>query len=154
MAGPSQTGARYSIPNRYAIEHNTNIKPESRDSAFKVALAGIDSAIKTSPWLKFFAEHDPKLTAAKVKTPTLILQGATDQQVTAVQAEELAKALRGGGNRDVTVKIFPDANHLFIEDPSGNPSGYTALKTGRIRDDVMRELVGWLRTKLLVVPAT
>lgn len=155
MAGPSQTGREIlEFQNRYAIEHNAAIKPESRDSAFKVALVGIDSAIKTSPWLKFFAEYDPRLTAAKVKTPTLILQGATDQQVTAVQAEELARALRSGGNKDVTVKIFPDANHLFIDDPSGNPSGYTALKTGRIRDDVMRELVGWLRAKLLVVPAT
>jgi dienelactone hydrolase len=89
-----------------------------------------------------------------VKTPTLILQGATDQQVTAEQAEVLAKTMRAGGNRDVTVSVVPNANHLFIDDPSGNPSGYTALKTGRIRDDVMATLVGWLRVKLQVVPAT
>ena len=155
MAGPAQTGREIlEFQNRYAIEHNTAIKPEARDSAFKVALAGIDSVAKTNPWIKFFMEHDPKVTAAKVKTPTLILQGATDQQVTAVQAEDLAKALRSGGNKDVTVKVFPDANHLFIQDPSGNPSGYTALTSGRIRDDVMVALVSWLRAKLLVVPAT
>ena len=155
MAGPAQTGREIlEFQNRYAIEHNAAIKPEARDSAFKVALAGIDSVAKTSPWIKFFLDHDPKVTAAKVKTPTLILQGATDQQVTAVQAEDLAKALRAGGNKDVTVKVFPDANHLFVQDPSGNPSGYTALTSGRVRDDVMVALVGWLRTKLLVVPAT
>ena len=155
MAGPSQTGREIlEFQNRYAIEHNAGIKPESRDSAFKAALAGIDSVAKVNPWIKFFMEHDPRATAAKVKVPTLILQGATDQQVTAVQAEDLAKALRAGGNKDVTVKVFPNANHLFIEDPSGNPAGYTALKGNRIRDDVMATLVAWLRLKLQVVPAT
>jgi alpha-beta hydrolase superfamily lysophospholipase len=155
MAGPSQTGREIlEFQNRYAIEHNAQIKPEARDSAFKSALVSLDSIGKVNPWIKFFMEHDPKATAAKVKVPTLILQGATDQQVTAVQAEDLAKALRAGGNKDVTVKVYPNANHLFIEDPSGNPSGYTALKGNRIRDDVMASLVSWLKLKLQVVPAT
>ena len=155
MAGPSQTGREIlEFQNRYAIDNNAQIKPEARDSMFRIALRGIDSVAKSSPWIKFFLEHDPKLTAAKVKTPTLVLQGATDQQVTAVQAEDLGKAFRSGGNKDVTVKVFPNANHLFIEDPSGNPAGYSALKTGYIRGDVMESLVAWLKTKLLVVPAT
>src|SRR4029434_9641169 len=124
---------------------NTQIKPEARDSMFKVALRGIDSVAKTSPWIKYFLDHDPKATAAKVKVPVLVLQGATDQQVTAVQAEDLGKAFRDGGNKDVTVKVFPNANHLFIEDPDGNPSGYTALTSNRIRDDVMATLVSWLK---------
>ena len=90
-----------------------------------------------------------------MKTPTLILQGATDQQVTAEQASASPKSCAGAGNKDaVTVKVFPNANHLFVEDSSGNPAGYTGLKSGRVRDDVMMTLVGWLRTKLLVVPAT
>lgn len=155
MAGPSQTGREIlEFQNRYAIDNNAQIKPEARDSMFKIALRGIDSVAKTSPWIKFFLDHDPKLTAAKVKTPTLVLQGATDQQVTAVQAEDLGKAFRSGGNKDVTVKVFPNANHLFVEDPSGNPAGYSALKSGYIRGDVMESLVAWLKTKLLVVPAT
>ncbi|HKP28273.1 MAG TPA: alpha/beta fold hydrolase [Gemmatimonadales bacterium] len=155
LAGPSQTGQEIlEFQNRYAIEHNPQIKPEARDSAFKVAQRGIDSATKASPWLGFFAKHNPRETAAKVKVPALILQGATDQQVTAVQAEDLAKAFRSGGNKDVTVKVFPNANHLFIEDPVGNPAGYTSLTSNRIRDDVMVTLVGWLKQKLLVVPAT
>lgn len=155
LAGPAQTGRQIlQFQNRYAIDHNDKIRPEAKDSAYRVALAGIDSATNASPWLKFFADYDPLATAAKVKTPALILQGATDQQVTAEQAEALAKAMRAGGNRDVTVQVFQDANHLFITDPSGNPSGYQALTSGRIRDDVMATLVGWLRQKLLVVPAT
>jgi dienelactone hydrolase len=155
LAGPSQTGREIlEFQNRYAIEHNTQIKPEARDSMFKVALRGIDSVAKTSPWIKYFLDHDPKATAAKVKVPVLVLQGATDQQVTAVQAEDLGKAFRGGGNKDVTVKVFPNANHLFIEDSDGNPSGYTALTSNRIRDDVMATLVSWLKQKLQVVPAT
>jgi dipeptidyl aminopeptidase/acylaminoacyl peptidase len=155
LAGPSQTGREIlEFQNRYSIEHNAQIKPEARDSMFKIALRGIDSIAGTNPWIRFFLDHDPKLTAAKVKVPALVLQGATDQQVTAVQAEELGRALRSGGNRDVTVKVFPNANHLFLEDPSGNPANYSALTSGRIRDDVMATLVAWLRTRLQVVPAT
>jgi hypothetical protein len=67
MAGPSQTGREIlEFQNRYAIEHNPAIKPEARDSAIKAALVGIDSIAKTSPWIKFFMEHDPS-DAAKVK---------------------------------------------------------------------------------------
>jgi len=98
--------------------------------------------------MAFFLHHDPLPTARQVAVPVLILQGATDQQVTADQAPLLEQAFRAGGNRDVTMRIFPETNHLFLVDPNGNPAGYSALRVNTLRPEVLRMAVDWLVTKL------
>jgi hypothetical protein len=149
MAGPSQTGRRIlEYLNRYAIDRDTAIHPDARDSAMRLARERIDSMGRASPWVGFFLDYDPTVTAARVTVPTLILQGETDRQVTADQAERLANAMRAGGNRDVSVHVFKDANHLFLHDPDGGASGYSALPSSRIRDDVIRTLTEWLRARM------
>jgi dienelactone hydrolase len=143
MAGPARPGReiiRYQ--QQYAIEHSSAIRPEARDSALRAAQAALDSAA-AQPWLRYFLDYDPLPTARRVRTPTLILHGATDRQVTVEQAELLADAIRAGGNSDVTVEVFPETNHLFQHDPSGNPTGYSRLP-GRIRPEVIARLTGWL----------
>lgn len=145
MAGPAQRGRDILVfQNRYAIERSATIRPEARDSALQAALGTIDSLMVANPWLRFFATYDPLATARRVSVPVLVLQGATDQQITVDQAEVLGAAFREGGNRDVTVRVFPGANHLFIDDPDGNPAGYTRLTTGAIRGDVVATLTEWL----------
>jgi dienelactone hydrolase len=149
MAGPAQTGRTIiDFQNRYAIEHSPSIATEARDSAMAAARQQVDSMAGVNPWVKFFLDYDPLVTARKVRVPTLILQGATDQQVTAAQAEALGEAIRSGGNRNVTVRVFPETNHLFILDPTGNPSGYSALGTGQIRPEVIAVLTEWLARTL------
>jgi uncharacterized protein len=149
LAGPSYTGRRIlEYQNRYAIERTPTIRPEARDSAFEVAMRMLDSTAVTSEWVRLFLTYDPTTVAAKVRAPTLILHGATDRQVTMEQAQELAAAIRRGGNRDVTVRVFPDANHLFLQDPDGNPAGYAALPSSRVRSDVLEVLVEWLVRQL------
>jgi hypothetical protein len=148
MAGPAQSGRTIiTFQNRYAIEQSAKIRPESRDSALQAAMRGVDSVASTNPWIKYFLDYDPIPTARRVKVPTLILQGATDQQVTAEQAEALGAAIREGGTRDVTVRVFPAANHLFVQDSSGNPAGYPRLPTGQIRGDVIGTLTEWLASQ-------
>jgi dipeptidyl aminopeptidase/acylaminoacyl peptidase len=149
MAGPAQTGrAIISFQNQYAIEHSPAIADGARDSALAAALRQVDSMSATSPWIRFFLDYDPLVTARKVRVPTLILQGATDQQVTPEQAEALGKAIRSNGNRNVMVQVFPETNHLFLLDPSGNPSGYSALGTSEIRPEVIAALTEWLAKAL------
>jgi dipeptidyl aminopeptidase/acylaminoacyl peptidase len=94
--------------------------------------------------MKFFIDHDVLAVARQVKAPTLILNGGTDLQVTAEQAEELAAAIRENGNRDVTVHVFPNRNHLFIYDPVGTPQGYARLPRSAVEPDVVGLLVEWL----------
>ena len=83
-----------------------------------------------------------------MKAPTLILQGATDRQVPADQAQKLAALIRAGGNADVTVKIIPATNHLFIEDPSGDFRAYDKLRTNRVAPNVLGPLADWMVTRL------
>ena len=149
MAGPSQTGRqilRYQFGN--SIKRDTSYKGARRDSALKTVDGMIDSLAKSSPWLTYFLDYDPIATARKVKVPTLIMQGVTDKQVTQEQAVALEQAMRAGGNRRVTRHMFTEANHLFAQDPDGNPEKYASLPQPRVRSDVLATLLTWLQATL------
>jgi hypothetical protein len=122
--------------------------PARRDSSAKAAIAKVDSAATHDVWLRYFVSYDPLVTARAVKVPTLILQGRTDQQVTYEQAEKLGAAMRSGGNREVTVRVFPELNHLFIHDPDGNPAGYAKLTTNKMDAAVLGAIADWLAARL------
>ena len=109
-----------------------------------ILTAALDSMAQRDVWFKYFLTYDPIPTAKRVKTPTIILQGEKDQQVTFEQANKLAAAMRAGGNRDVTVKVVPNLNHLFIPDTSGNPAGYTQLKSNKVSSEVLGMMADWL----------
>ena len=81
------------------------------------------------PWMKGFLTHDPAPVLQKVRCPVLALFGANDLQVApAANAPPLERALRSGGNRDVTVRVIPRANHLFQETDNGSLMLYRTLK--------------------------
>lgn len=101
-------------------------------------------AEENNPWLKSFLAHDPLVTARKVRAPALVLHGETDRQVTADQAEPLGEALRASGGADVTVRVFPGLNHLFIADPSGDPAGYIRLPGGGMSTEVVGLIAEWI----------
>jgi len=65
-------------------------------------------------------------------------------------APKIAAALVESGNRDVTMKVYPNLNHMFIYDPSGFPGGYQFLKPivdPRLFNDVGDWLVARLAAK-------
>jgi dienelactone hydrolase len=101
-----------------------------------------------SPWMKEFLAYDPLPVIRKVRQPVLILQGALDRQVTAEQAAMLERAAREAGNKDVTVRVFPNLNHLFLPAKTGAVSEYTSLATNTVSDEVMNALSDWLQQKL------
>lgn len=149
LAAPAQTGReviRYQFRN--LISADSTLRDAARDSALASAIDGIESRAASDPWIRFFLDYDPLPTAAQVRQPVLILHGATDRQVTADQAEQLAAAIRGGGNPDVEVHIFPDINHLFVFDPDGHPPGYAALPSKRVAPVVLSTLAEWLEGEL------
>jgi uncharacterized protein len=111
-------------------------------------LAQVEST--AAPWMRFFLDHDPLETARRTKIPVLLLQGATDTQVTRDQAEELAGAFKAGGNLDVTVHILPEVNHMFLDDAEGHVSGYHLLPSGEMNREAIRLLAEWLSQRLRV----
>ena len=144
LAGTAYTGRRVVLfQNRQSIDNAPGWTAQQRDSVWKTVPAALDSIGKMNPWMGFFLSHDPVLVARNVKQPVLILQGETDRQVTAEQADTLLAAFSAGGNRAVTMHKFPNMNHLFLNDPSGQVSGYGALKDPKLRRDALGALVEW-----------
>lgn len=147
LAAPAWDGRRIlEYQNGRAIDRY--VAEAKRDSAKRSARAEVDSLAKRDAWFAYFLDHDPLATIRKVKVPVLLLQGGTDRQVSADQAQELADALAKAGNRDVTVKVFPARNHLFLPDPDGDPAGYSKLAAREMGPDVTGPLADWLAKRL------
>lgn len=102
------------------------------------------------PWVKEFWTYDPLNAIKQVRQPILILQGALDRQITAEQAQMLEQAARGAGNKDVSVHVFPNLNHLFLPAKTGAFSEYSSLETSTVGDDVLKILGDWLEARLKV----
>lgn len=108
--------------------------PAEQKQAFgdldKWAETTVDSQLEMlkGPWMQFFLTHDPAETLAKVTVPVLALFGEKDAQVPpSVNVEPLKAALEKAGNKDVSVTIIPDANHLFQKAETGSPNEYAML---------------------------
>ena len=149
IASPAQRGldiVHWQI--RYLLAQDSSLTATRRDSLLRVAFVQSDSVYRTPGWQAFFASYDPLITARRVRTPTLILQGETDRQVPAADAQTLARAMRAAGNRNVTVRTFPRMNHLMLEDPSGHPLRYQSLPSFHVRNDLRGALADWLARTL------
>jgi dienelactone hydrolase len=152
MAGTAKSGDKVLLDQaRFPITSDTSLSAEQK----RVQLAAADSAVRADSlapgaWYQWFRRYDPLPMAARIKQPTLILQGALDRQVTAGQADTLGGAIRGNGNKDVTVKIYPGLNHLFLPSKkNGAPSEYTQLKDVMLPASMLDTLATWLKAKLL-----
>ncbi len=106
-------------------------------------------------WWQHFLIWDPLPVARRVAGPVLILHGDRDTNVPVEHAELLAAAIRAGGNNDVTVRILPGHNHIFLEDPDGFFRRYGELlaHTNQLSDGVLELIADWLVGKLAAADA-
>jgi dienelactone hydrolase len=150
LAAPARTGREIlAHQQRYMVERSdTTLSAAEREMLLARMARAADSLAVSSRWFGSLMAFDPAAVARGVRTPVLILQGATDRQIPAEDAERLAAAFRAGGNRIVEVRVFPEVNHLFLRDPSGDPAGYAALPSTEIPDGVLEVLTGWLVERL------
>ncbi len=82
-----------------------------------------------SRWFRFFIAYDPVPALEKVHCPVLAIFGERDLQVPSdLNKPKIEAALLRAGNNDVTVRIFPKANHLFQSAETGSPTEYERLK--------------------------
>lgn len=108
--------------------------------------AAIDGQVRRlgEPWMQFFLRHDPAADLRKVKVPVLALLGGKDAQVVATQnAPAIEAALKEAGNADATVKIIPDANHMFQKARTGSVQEYGMIAT-TIEPEVLEQISGWI----------
>ena len=85
--------------------------------------------------------YDPVKTASQLKIPILILQGGRDYQVTSANFDEWTKAL--AKHKNVTLKSFPDLNHLFMPG-EGTPTPAEYAKPNHVSEDVINAIAAWV----------
>jgi alpha-beta hydrolase superfamily lysophospholipase len=152
LAGTSWTGRRV-MEYQNRVSARKEYAGAALDSVVHASMRAVDSLAAADAWIGFFARHDPLAVARKlVSPPALVLQGATDRQVAAEQATELANAFKAAGNRDVTLRVLPATNHLFLPDPSGDPAGYGALTVTAIPRETLGIIADWCAARMLPRP--
>jgi pimeloyl-ACP methyl ester carboxylesterase len=98
----------------------------------------------TSPWFRFFVTYDPAPALRTVKIPTLALNGEKDVQVPFKQnLPAIEAALKAGGNTDVTVRSFPNLNHLFQTSRTGLPGEYAQIEE-TMAPVVLETIADWI----------
>lgn len=150
MAGTAKPGVEV-LKDQFLrpIETAPGLTPAQRDSLRTRALTDLMRDTTGNAWMRHFRTYDPRVTARRVTQPVLILQGALDRQVTAGQADTLAAAIRAGGNEDVTVRLFPRLNHMFLVAPGdGSPTEYTSIREQGLPDRVLAAIEEWLVARL------
>jgi len=162
MAGDGKSGDQISLEQvAEALDGMPGITPEIRAQKLaeeKEVINAVRSGGDLSkypaqvrlPWIKEFWTYDPQVTIRKVRQPILILQGALDRQIRAEQASMLEKAARESGNKDVTLHVFPNLNHLFLPAKTGAVSEYSSLDTNLLGDDLLKTMGDWLVIRLKV----
>jgi uncharacterized protein len=80
---------------------------------------------------RVYERYQPLQWWAKVRVPVLLVYGAEDRRVPPSEsAARIADTLHRAGNHDVTVRIFPGADHTFRLPPG--PSGWPDTAPGYI----------------------
>ncbi len=95
------------------------------------------------PWMRYFLKYDPVNSLQRIKCPVLALNGEKDVQVSPENLIVIEKAIRHGGNDNVTAKEFADMNHLFQTCKTGAIDEYANIEQ-TIDPLALREISGWV----------
>jgi dienelactone hydrolase len=97
-----------------------------------------------SPWMRFFIGFDPSTVLRLVSCPVLAVFGGRDLQVPeTINRQQLAAALSEARNQDVTVRVYPEANHLFMQAATGQPAEYATLPKAFVTP-LLDDITGWI----------
>ncbi|HEV2835865.1 MAG TPA: alpha/beta hydrolase, partial [Pyrinomonadaceae bacterium] len=82
-----------------------------------------------SNWFRFFLRFDPRPTLRKVQIPVLAITGERDLQVAPkANLDAITAALKEGGNKDHSVVLLPQLNHLFQTSRTGLITEYGTIE--------------------------
>lgn len=128
---------------KQTLKDNPNAeKPEgmSDDDFVKLQVKQI-----STPWMQYFIKYNPIPALEKVKCPVLAINGEKDLQVPPKEnLEAIKKALTKGGNKRITIKEFPNLNHLFQECKTGSPDEYATIEQ-TFSPIALTEILKWLQ---------
>jgi len=105
-------------------------------------------AVITSPWMINFIKYDPSIILEKVKCPVLALNGDKDLQVSSkVNLPAIEKALKKGGDKNISIVELPGLNHLFQECTTGLPKEYSEIAQ-TISPVALKTISDWIKQQL------
>jgi pimeloyl-ACP methyl ester carboxylesterase len=97
-----------------------------------------------SPWMRYLISFDPSTVLANVHCPVLAMFGERDLVVPIdLNRAPFEAALNAAGNRAVTLKVYPEANHLFLKAVTGSPAEYPALEKTFV-PGLLDDLANWV----------
>lgn len=145
LAGAADPRAAILAQALWQVDHDPRLRA-GRDSARALMLRQLDSLAKTSEREVF--RWNAAALAREIRAPVAIFHGGTDRQVPADQADSLAAVFRRTGHRAVSVRVFPERNHLFLRDADGDFLQYGRLTNGRVDAEVTGAIADWLLAQL------
>ena len=155
LAGPAYTLERVNRFQRgQALARSGNLTPQEIEGELDRMARGAELEAMSDPWRWAAWSYDPLPTARSVRAPVLLVQGATDVQISPEQADTLAAAFRAGGNSDVTLHLLEEINHMFLWDDGSSIGGYRSLPSDQVPAEVLGLLTDWLVTRLGGTEAT
>jgi len=113
------------------------------------AIKGFIPIYKTA-WYRYFITYDPRPVLKNVKVPVLALNGEHDLQVAWKENLDLIAASLNG-NKDVTIKAFPNLNHLFQTSATGLLSEYNQIEE-TISPEVLKTMSDWILRRTMQKP--
>lgn len=123
---------------------DTNPETASLTDAQKNQLMNAQLAMLESPWFAYFLKYNPEKFLTGFKKPVLVINGTLDLQVPyEANTGGIQQALEKGGNKQVTVKVFENMNHLFQYAETGNISEYEEIET-TFEPEVLEVLSKWI----------
>lgn len=155
-------GMKPSIRNRYAILQQTDktpeelqkelyadvtktMSPEQLKDLNTIQQLSAQISSMTSPWYLHFMRYDPTQDLKKLKCPVLALNGEKDIQVdAAMNLTAIQERITENGNKNVTVKAYPNLNHLFQTCEKGTLAEYGQLEE-TINPEVLKDIIEWIR---------
>lgn len=148
MAAPAQpVRALVAFQQRFVVDSMAHLTGAQRAAVLAQDSEATNALVASSPEARELMDRDPAPLLRGLHQPVLVLQGENDYQVPVDQAARVAALIRSNGNRDVTVKLFPGLNHLFVP---GLDKGYdyTDLPSLAVPSAVLGTLADWLAMHL------
>lgn len=96
----------------------------------------------TTPWMRFFLAFDPAEALRQVTVPVYAAFGGLDTQVPPATNEQPVRAALAANPR-ATVKVYPEANHLFQRAKTGMVTEYLMLEKAFV-EPVLDDLSSWI----------
>lgn len=100
------------------------------------------------PFMRHDLFYNPSDDLVKVKCPVFAINGDKDLQVLPHNLTKIEQALRNGGNKDITIKLYPGKNHLFQSCTKATIDECRELEE-TMSPEVQKDIANWILTRKL-----